>query len=110
MSKSLQALEGNERIQTLRKASDFVHTAHQKADEHISSAMIDWFLMGDRGVEAVFCSGTTFCISAIARVLDPPVKCYTHGRGPEDAKGGIDAWRDVAAEFDWPKNPTKVWR
>ena len=107
MSKSLQALEGNERVQTLRKASDFVHTAHEKTGEHISSAMIDWFLMGDRGVEAVFCSGTTFCISAIGRVLDPPVKCYTHGREPGDAIGD---WRDVAAEFDWPKNPTKVWR
>ena len=110
-------LQGNARIRSLKRAQDFVHTKDDNGKEHVSSAMIDWFLLGDAGVEATFCSGTTFCISGVSRASDPPVRFFTHGRQPEDAKHN---WRDAAVEFDWPGhagsdsvaegNETDVWR
>ena len=111
-------LQENARIRSLKRAQNFVHTnGKDNVKEHVSSAMIDWFLLGDAGVEATFCSGTTFCISGVSRASDPPVRFFSHGRRPEDAQHN---WRDAASEFDWAGhagsnsvaegNETTVWR
>jgi len=78
------ALHGNLRIGEVKTATKFFHTGHVHAEATsgdrvpelgpgpVSSALVDWYVLGGERVDAVFCSGTTFCVSAIARLRTPP--------------------------------------
>ena len=106
------ALRGNPRVSEVKIATMFVHTGHAEAAPGdrghelgpgtVISALVDWFMLGGDDVDAVFCSGTTFCVSAIARLRNPPgEEPFIIFHSSYGGKGGTELgvlWFEVHAE------------